>query len=459
MAATYQTTPLAQPPLNASDLPAAEAVPQTHNNGEPSTRPVPAAPPAFPPRPADDTTQSHAPQDLPSTSQFEPPPRRRMAEAGDSTGRIEYTREPERLIAYLVPFPTPDLSEGFLQTTDPVAIPHRFLIYTPPPPPLLPPKEGEKERKLGMHHIQRKWQGEVRKAKTDDVEKKSWRGIRYMSSRAVDRGICWITTSNVDFLCRIPKNKKKGKGAASTTTVPADGTTGAVGTSGSGRLEELVLVHPESLPGTRNEVQREFISSLQRSKKRAYRDAVISILLFPPAIVIDTIAVIIWPFGGLAEIDGVWAVYSIRGAKRARSVTKRLDATPQKENPDDSDDEDPKADTNAKHNDKKLKLTFAPTERLEILRRYLAAECHKRDPKLFKHAGEGTAPTESQVLEALGWTPSGNTTVGEKRNMEDEQWEIRQAKEDLQVTMEKGATEWMKWCKTFQKKPEKALKK
>lgn len=458
MAATYQTTPLAQPPLNASELPV-DNTPQASTNGEPSnTRPVPPTPPAFPPRPTE-SGPSNAPQNLPSTSQFEPPPRRKTDGTGDITRQVEYTRDPERLIAYLIPFPTPDLSEGFIQTTDPVAIPHRFLIYTPTPPPLLPPKEGEKERKVSLHYIQRKWQEEVRKAKTSDVDKKSWRGIRYKSSRGVDKGICWVTTSNVDFLCRIPKDKKVKK--ASTTTEPTTGenVNVNVGTSGSGRLEELVLVHPESLPGKPNEIQREFITSLQRSKKRAYRDTILSVLLFPPALVIDTIAVIVWPFGGLAEIDAVWAVYSIRGAKRARSVTKRLDSTPQNENPDDSDDEDPKVEKNAKDNDKNLKLTFAPTERLEILRRYLAAECHKRDPKLFKHAGEGTAPTESQVLEAMGWTPSGNTTVGEKRNMEDEQWEIRQAKEDLQVTMQKGAKEWMKWCKTFQKKPEKALKK
>lgn len=449
MAETYESFPLprpttAVPPLNASELPAGE-FPETHINGMPNTRPVPETPPAIPPRPPMENTEYHSLETLPEHSQFQPPPKRRTNGAGDITHPVEYTRNPQQLIAYLVPFPTPDLREGFLQTVDPVAIPNRFLIYTPSPPPLLAPKEGEKKEGK-LHKVQRKWQQEVRKAKTSDIDKKSWRGIRYASSRGVDRGIGWVTTSNLDFLCRIPKDTKVKQSSAAAS--PANGESGNANINGSGRLEELVLVHPNSLPGTADEVQREFISSLQRSKKRAYRDAIIATVLFPVAIAIDTVAVIIWPFGGLAEIDAVWAICSIRGAKRARAVTKRLDLT--------SPDENEKP---AKHDDKKLKLTFTPTERLEVLRRYLAAECHKRDPVLFKYAGEGVAPTEAQVLEALGWAPSQNTTDGETRNWEDEQWEIRQAKEDLQLMMRKGAKEWMKWCKTFQKKPDKALKK
>lgn len=445
MAETYESFPLPRPPPNTSELPAGEFQ-QTQTNGIPNVRPVPETPPAIPPRPPTENNEYHSLETLPEHSQFQPPPKRRTNGAGDTTHPVEYTRNHERLIAYLVPFPTPDLREGFLQTVDPVAIPNRFLIYTPPPPPLLTPKEGEKKEGK-LHKVQRKWQQEVRKAKTSDIDKKSWRGIRYASSRGVDRGIGWVTTSNLDFLCRIPKDSKVKHSSA--TTSPANGVDENANTNGTGRLEELVLVHPNSLPGTADEVQREFINSLQRSKKRAYRDAIIATVLFPVAVAIDTVAVIIWPFGGLAEIDAVWAICSIRGAKRVRAVTKRLD-------PITSPEENEKP---AKHDDKKLKLIFMPTERLEVLRRYLAAECHKRDPVLFKLVGEGIAPTEAQVLEALGWTPSQNTTNGETRNWEDEQWEVRQAKEDLQLTMRKGAKEWMRWCNTFKKKPNKALKK
>jgi len=102
-----------------------------------------------------------------------------------------------------------------------------------------------------------------------------------------------------------------------------------------------------------------------------------------------------------------------------------------------------------------LKLSFMPAQRLDMLGRYLSAECHKRDPSLFKM--DGPSPTESEVLEAIGWSPS--QIDGETRNWEDEQWEITEVKDDLKQTMHKGSREWDKWCKLFAKDPEKALKK
>lgn len=68
----------------------------------------------------------------------------------------------------------------------------------------------------------------------------------------------------------------------------------------------------------------------------------------------------------------------------------------------------------------------------------------------------GDCPTESEVLEAIGWAPS--QTGGEK-NWEDEQWETSEVKEDLRNVMGKGAREWDKWVKAFEKSPEKALKR
>jgi len=155
---------------------------------------------------------------------------------------------------------------------------------------------------------------------------------------------------------------------------------------------------------------------------------------------VDMLAMLVaWPFGGLLEIDSVWLYSSLRGAKTARSVTKRLNSTS-------SDD--------TTHGEAKLKLVFTPSQRLDTLENYLGAECHKRDPKLFKSTGP--APTETQVLEAIGWTPS---QTGETKNWEDEQWEIAEVKDDLKSTMQKGAKEWNKWVKQYEKDPEKALKK
>jgi hypothetical protein len=131
----------------------------------------------------------------------------------------------------------------------------------------------------------------------------------------------------------------------------------------------------------------------------------------------------------------------VRGAKTARSVTKRLHSS----SPDD-----------AAHDDHKLKLSFTPSPRLDVLRRYLLAQCHRRDPELFK-SDNMPAPTETDVLEAIGW--SSSQTGGETKNWEDDCFETQEVKDDLKTTMGKAAREWDKWCKAFEKNPGKALKK
>lgn len=89
------------------------------------------------------------------------------------------------------------------------------------------------------------------------------------------------------------------------------------------------------------------------------------------------------------------------------------------------------------------------------MEKYLAAKCHEKDPKTFP--GYTTAPSETEVLEAIGWFPSSKG--GAERNWEDEQWEITEVKDDLKSVMTKGSREWDKWCKAYEKQPEKALKK
>ncbi|TBU34354.1 hypothetical protein BD311DRAFT_683751 [Dichomitus squalens] len=289
-----------------------------------------------------------------------------------------YTRDPHKLIAYLIPFPKPSLKH--VPAHD---IPDRFLIYTPPPPPLTKPPEGEKEAKL--HKVQRKWQEEVREAKMSDAK--------------------------------------------------APG------------LNELVLVYPSTSQDSPEAMRTEFVNSMLRTKSKAQKDAVIATSLIPVAFAVDVLATLIWPFGGLAEIDGVWAYASFRGAKVARSTTKRLQA-------DESGDEDGKSGSKSKK-EKHLKLTFTPSARVQTLARYLAARCHERDPHMFPPAGG--VPTETEVLEAIGWAPSQTGEV--KRNWEEEQWEMAEVKDDFKQVMQKGAKEWEKWCKAFEKNPKKALKK
>ena len=262
------------------------------------------------------------------TSAYPPPPRRKTSDIGaeDVSSPVHYMRDPHKLIAYLVPFPKPDLHKHLLQKADAADIPDRFLIYTPPPPPLTPPqKEGEKEAR--MHKLQRKWQEEVRAAKLSDAKITTWKGAKGRVTKGVNTAMGWTTTSNLDFLNRVPGNKPSK--SRSTTPDPhgEDGHEEGEQTAKTVGLEELILIYPTSHPGTEEEIRKEFVDSMLRSKTKAQRDAVIATGLIPVSFAIDVLATIIWPFGGLLEIDSVWAYSSIRGAKTARSVTKRLNSS------------------------------------------------------------------------------------------------------------------------------------
>ncbi|KAK7715956.1 hypothetical protein SLS57_006707 [Botryosphaeria dothidea] len=384
-------------------------------------------PPPYPPRPVAE------PEYLPPL-----PPRRAPQSFGsdDPSNPIHYTRDPHKLIACLVPFPKPVLKD-----TPPEKIPDRFLIYTPPPPPLSKPAEGVKEEKL--RKVQRKWQEEVREAKTSTAKTTSWKGIKSKATRGIDWAVQQTTSSNLDFINRLGDDAKEPDAHHDDDGVHEGPT--AKKTLG---LTDMVVVYPPSLGGSPDALRAEFVGSMLRTKSKAQHDAVLATGLLPVSFAVDLLATVVWPFGGLVEIDGVWAYSSIRGAKIARSTTKRLASSG-------GDGGDGGKAGGHGDEENKLHLSFAPSPRLDVLRRYLAARCHERDGKVFKSAGP--SPTETEVLEAIGWAPS--QTSGENRNWEDEQWEVAEVKEDFKQVMGKGAREWDKWCKAFAKDPEKALKK
>ena len=374
----------------------------------------------------------------------------------DLSNPIHYTRDPHKLIAYLVPFPKPQI-----HSVDPSSIPERFLIYTPPPPPLSKPAEGEKEGKV--HKVQRKWQEEVREAKNSTAKTASWKGVKSKVTKGISHAMDLTKSSNIDFLNRIPDPSHEASQANphAHDGVPEDSTTHrTVG------LSEIILLYPPSVRGTEAEVRAAFIASMLRSKSQAQRDAIIASSLLPVSFAVDVLATVIWPFGGLLEIDSVWAYSSIRGAKASRSVTKRLTSSSSSaagaahaSNPDANTLPDASHASNTDANtlpdpDASLRLTFRSSARIELLHRYLAARCAERDGALF---GAGPAPTESEVLEAIAWAPA--RAGGATANWEDEQWEVLEVKEDLRSVMGKGAKEWGKWCKAFAKDPEKAVKK
>ena len=366
------------------------------------------------------------------------PPKRNSAQFGDDdpSNPIHYTRDPHKLVAYLVPFPKP-----FIKGVDSVRIPDRFLIYTPPPPPLSAPKEGEKEDKF--HKVQRKWQEEVRAAKASDAKVASWKGVKSRATKGISYVMSKTTSSNLDFVNRIPGAKADPHDKHS-----EDGVIEADTTKKTVELEEMVLVYPSSYAATPDQVKTEFINTMMRTKSKAQRDAIIATGLLPVSGAIDLMATLVWPFGGLLEIDGVWAYSSIRGAKTARSVTKRLASSTHSGDTHHQTEEQEMAGD-------KLRLNFTQSPRLEVLQRYLVTRCREYDPKHFPSTE--VAPTEGEVLAAIGWAPS---VAGKPdKNWEDEQWETEEVKDDMKLTLGKAAKEWDKWCKAFAKDPEKALKK
>ena len=360
---------------------------------------------------------------------YPPPPKRntnRYSGEQDVASPIHYTRDPKKLIAYLIPLPRPKIPN-----VPPESIPQRFLIYTPPPPPFIAkPVDPSKEGKV--HKVQRKWQEEIREAKTGNAKTMSWKGVKGKAIKGINWGMGQTKSSNLEFLNRIGGGPQEQEH----DTHAEDGHNEEDQTKATGKLEEMLLIYPSSMPGSPEQLREEFINTMLRSKSKAQRDAVIATGLLPVSAAIDILITFIWPFGGLLEIDSVWAYASIRGAKTSRSVTKRLTST-------------------GMHDNDTLHLNFTPSPRLAILEKYLAARCHERDADLFPSVGP--SPSESEVLEAIGWFPTSKGGV--ERNWEDEQWEISEVKDDLRSVMGKGAREWDKWSRLFQKEPEKAMKK
>ena len=429
----------AQPPQQYYPLPPSHEK-QDLSSGTPGQAPQQYYPP--PPQ------QSHAPAGVGLSGQslntgFQPPlpPRRQSAQSvnlgdDDPSSPIHYTRDPHKLIAYLVPFPKP-----VIKGVEPSSIPDRFLIYTPPPPPLSAPAEGEKEDKF--HKLQRKWQNEVRAAKTSDAKTASWKGVKSKATKGISWAIGKTTTSNLDFVNRIPGAKSDSKDKHSEDGVnESDTTHKTVG------LEEMVLIYPSSFAASPDQVKAEFINTMMRTKSKAQRDSIIATGLLPVSAGIDLLATVVWPFGGLLEVDGVWAYSSIRGAKTVRSVTKRLTSSSH------SGDAHAQTEEQEMAGDK-LHLRFTQSPRLEVLNRYLMSRCRDYDHRRFPSVE--VAPTESEVLAAIGWAPS--QTGGAQKNWEDEQWEIEEVKEDMRNTLGKASKEWDQWCKAFAKNPNKALMK
>lgn len=385
------------------------------------------------------------------------PPRRRLTTGDIPVNSVGYARNPERVVAYLIPLPAPTRqgqvmqvpqvcvrpsSYSFLflllfkqprmarppQNTTDTQDAQRYMVYTPPAPHLLKPQGKEGKR----HKLKRLAQQEVKKAKTFEGKTLSIRGLHSKTLRGCDWAVAAIKNADITFLNRVPRKQ----------------------------VNELILIHPASvLHGhSPEDVHHEFTAQLARTKRKAAIHSIISVALFPPALVIDTLAAIVWPFGGLAEIDGVWAYASLSGYLTARSVTRRLDKTPlttpseseqrqlrrelhgaDVDGPEDAeqqaaaaaaarrtdfeaaapprresrqvhfqeelDEEDEKmrGKNNAEAAQKKLKVRFVPDDAMETMAGYFHEICHKRNPRAFPSSG--VPPTKTDVLASIGWWP------------------------------------------------------
>ncbi|KAK8869486.1 hypothetical protein IAR55_000051 [Kwoniella newhampshirensis] len=346
-----------------------------------------------------------------------------------------FVRDPHKLVAYLIPFPSPTNLPSNIEPP-----PLRFILYTPPPPPLLKPSRGEKE---GLaHKTQRKWQQEVRKAKESDAKVVSWKGVKSRVTKGISWAVDHTTSADLDFVTRIPKDRTESH-ADPTSTSDGEGKAEMTTTKKTVKLEEMVIVYPTSMNVSSDELRAEFVNSLMRTKSKAERDAVIATGLLPVAAALDWALVFVgWIFGGALEVDGVWAASSINGAKTARSVTKRLASSTKS------------GDLHHSSNDT-LQLSFVPSHRVEVLSSYLLDECIQCDRHAFNRPTHH-AVTQDDVLESIGWTPSGQY---EEKNWEDESWERDQVREDISGTMKKAAKAWDHWVKLYEKNPKKALKK
>ncbi|KPI38047.1 uncharacterized protein AB675_1075 [Cyphellophora attinorum] len=402
----------------------------------------------------------------PSTDRFQPPPRRTATDFGtdNPSDPIHYTRDPHKLIAYLVPFPTPQLKNAPSE-----AIPKRFLIYTPPPPPLQTPPEARRKIEFTKSN----------ETKSSEAKVTSWPGFKGKMIRGANKAMGYTTNSNIDFLSRIqqPSASKTSptpsrspsppfdhKDPLGNDTSAEDPTIQGHVTNKTVSLDTMIFVYSPAMNLTPEQMREEFVNTVMRTKSKAMRDSVIATGLLPVSLAVDIVLIAV---SGIFEVNAAWAYFNIKGAKTARSVGKRLSSSTSSAPsssavasggvppPGESQAIDPEKPEAELQKEDKLKLEFRPATRIDVLSRYLQAECHKVEPKLFPEYR--TPPSESDCLEAIGWAP--HQTGSEKQNWEDEAWELQEVKDDLRLVIHKAAKEWRKYVVAFEKNPEKNIGK
>lgn len=426
----------------------------------------------------------------------------------------------------MIPLPQPLGPNGL-----PLAVPQRYMLYLPPAPDLLKPDpptdnispsdqaaDGKHDgatnaaaKERSRDKARRKWQAEVRKAKTYSGAVVSVRGLYSASVRGAVYVLSLLQRSELTFLSRLPRRT----------------------------LRELELMHPGSSSAGDEERFAEVRAEFERNRRLARRDFWIATALLPFATTIDLLIPI---FGGLSEVDLVWMAVNGRAWLAARGVTKRMilapgaasralqdggrgsggstsgyeaDGTPpemcagangghehsdddedeihghnfhSRPGPDDSterlgadnqlfdEDEDHDLHNSNGASDEKarnkrrearqkkakqdtdkqpVEMSFRPSTSMMLLTRYIQAACHTRNPRAFADpaTADAPAPEEADVLRSIGWAPQ---TEGRRRaDWTDEDveadiaWQVRKTSEDLRAASARAAKTWDKQCKRF----------
>lgn len=303
-------------------------------------------------------------------------------------------------MAYMIPLPQP------LRNGVPQDVPQRYMLYMPPAPDLLKPTDkNTKERKRDK--AVRRWQQEVRKAKTYNGRVVSLGGIQSVSIRGAVWVLSIIKPSDVTFLSRVPRKSVKS----------------------------LVLVHPEG-PRTKSadDMFHNVKGELSRTKSRTKRDFWIGTALLPITFTIDLIIPV---FGGLSEVNMVWmavnasawmtankVVNKLRPAqgnfpayqehegammlRRSHTVDGSTGTGQAREGTNDGHETNEKGGRGGKHKDedkdKTIQMVFQPSPAMDLMKRYVEEACHKRNPDAFPSPG-GYVPGEAEVLASMGWSP------------------------------------------------------
>ncbi|OAG05167.1 uncharacterized protein CC84DRAFT_1046137, partial [Paraphaeosphaeria sporulosa] len=332
---------------------------------------------------------------------------------------IKHTREPGRTTAYLAPFPKPQL-----KGVKPEDIPSRFLIYTPPLPPLSKPAPGEKESQ--WHKTQRLWQEDVRRATMTNASRVTWKGMKAKGTSLINKGVSKTRSSTVEFLDRVPR-----------------------------ALDHLTLIHPPSLTLSPEEIRTEFVSTLLRTREQSRNQALVASALLPIAATIDVALVV--TFGGLTQTTGVWAYQNTRGAIASKKMTRGLARSESYH----------VSENGAQEEDKGIAMNMQSSLALEPFARYLERACLQKSFSMFPHieaeqSSHAGIPTEDEILEAMGWAPTRrygrDLEIAEHDGRtqkltaeQDEDWQRKEAREDVERVVRKAAAEWVAACKGFGK--------